>query len=159
MKELMIIKRRDSFFERTIEEVLNKGFYNSLDSNFGETEDRYIIEVAVPGMSREDLVLHEKGGVLYLQGLKKKEKKDWWVRKHTEYSSTTVNRSFVLPNNTNLSSILARCKNGLLTIELEKIKTSTDKRIVEIKNDQETDKKLNIAQKAKKILLTLFEKR
>lgn len=96
--------------------------------NIRETEDLFIVEMAAPGMKKEDFVIEIKEGVLMISSEhkeEKEEKKENFTRK--EFSYNKFNRSFSLPENVNAEKIKATYKEGLLLIELPKLEKSAPK--------------------------------
>ncbi len=134
MTTLMRINHRGNFFERTIDEVLNNGFFSSFDSSIGETENSYELEVAVPGMTRKDLQLHVHDSILSIKGQKKKENNAFWKRRATEFSTTTLHRTFVLPKDANVEKIEAKCRDGLLVVKMPKAKNGDNYRLIHIED-------------------------
>jgi HSP20 family protein len=121
MSELIRITRTPTFFERTIDDIINKHFFSSFDSNIKEQEKGYEIEVSVPGMTKKDLQLHLENGVLYLKGERTSSSNSWLRKKDfTEFNSTLLQQSFMLPDDADNESIKAKCKNGLLKILIRK---------------------------------------
>ena len=90
--------------------------------NFLETKDEFKVEVAVPGMSKENFDVKLDEDVLVITGKKednKEEKKDNYMRKEFSYSS--FQRSFHLPTNTvEVDKIEANYKDGILHLTIPK---------------------------------------
>lgn len=100
--------------------------------NVMDTEKFYVIEVAAPGLKKEDFKLKIEDGVLTISAEKKieKEEKDKnYTRKEFSFSSFT--RSFVLPEDIKEDNIKAHYENGILKLDLVKkeIKVSKAKEI------------------------------
>lgn len=88
-----------------------------------ETDTAFDLEVAAPGMKKEDFKLEVKEGMLYISAatkMEKEEKDDNYTRK--EFSYSTFERSFWLPENVKSDNIKAAYKDGILTITLPKVK-------------------------------------
>lgn len=92
--------------------------------NIEETDKEYKIELAAPGLSKEDLKVSVDDGVLTVSSEMKKEEKDEKEGKYVrrEFSYRSFSRSFSLPENTNAENIAASFKNGVLHISLPKTK-------------------------------------
>jgi len=89
--------------------------------NVEEDEKEYRIEVAAPGLEKEDLKVSVNDGVLTISSEKKVEKedkKDGYIRREFGYSSFC--RSFTLPVEVDSDKIGAKHKNGLLHISIPK---------------------------------------
>jgi HSP20 family protein len=96
--------------------------------NIRETEDLFIVEMAAPGMKKEDFNIEIKQGMLSISSERKEEKeekKENFTRK--EFSFRSFERSFQLPENVNPELIKASYKEGLLLIELPKREKSIPK--------------------------------
>ncbi len=89
--------------------------------NVSEEKDQYKIEVAAPGMEKDDFKLNLDHRVLTISCEKKKEeeKKE---KKYTrrEFSFTSFKRAFTLPESVNAEKIQASYKEGILHITLQK---------------------------------------
>jgi len=89
--------------------------------NVEEDEKEYRIEVAAPGLEKEDLKVSVNEGVLTISSEKKVEKedkKDNYLRREFGYSSFC--RSFTLPEEVDSDKIGAKHKNGVLHISIPK---------------------------------------
>lgn len=90
-------------------------------TNIKEDEKSYEIELAVPGMKKEDIKLELEGGLLTVSGEtkeEKEEKKSTYLRK--EYKSSSFTRSFSLPDNANEDSVSSNYEDGILKIRMDK---------------------------------------
>jgi HSP20 family protein len=124
---------RDTFFGTTAEDILVHDFFNSLDANIWEEENWYRMEVAVPGMTRKDITIQVDGPVLRISAQKQKKVNRWHAE---EFSSTHFQRSFVLPADADVANIRAKCRNGLLTIRVSKIKTKRMQSVIRIQGEE-----------------------
>jgi len=89
--------------------------------NISETNDQYHIEMAVPGLKKEDFKVNLEGDVLTISAeVKKEEKKEDKQYKKQEFSYTSFLRSFTLPDSVDHGSIDATYKDGVLVIEVAK---------------------------------------
>lgn len=89
--------------------------------NVSETDTDYKMEVAVPGMKKEDFVVEVHEGLMTIRAEakgEKEEKKDHYTRK--EFSYSAFERSFLLPENVNTNDIAATYQDGILHISLTK---------------------------------------
>lgn len=93
--------------------------------NVAEDKEQYTVELAAPGMTKEDFNIHlDENGDLVI-GMEKKtdeteEKKE---RKYLrrEFSYVKFQQTLVLPDNVDKSKIAAGVKDGILTIDLPKV--------------------------------------
>jgi HSP20 family protein len=100
--------------------------------NVEETDKEYRIEVAAPGLEKEDLKVSVDDGVLTITSEKKtenEEKKDNYIRR--EFGYTSFCRSFTLPEEADAEKINAKHKNGVLNIHIPKteVKVSQAKEV------------------------------
>lgn len=88
--------------------------------NIGETEDgAYIIDVAAPGLTKDDFKLAIDGRVLTISSEKKEEKEEKGKRfSRKEFSLSKFSRSFSLPDDVADDNIAASYENGILKIKL-----------------------------------------
>ena len=91
--------------------------------NVVESDKDYKVEVAVPGMTKEDFNIHlgdENELVISME--KKVENEDKENKKYLrrEISYTKFQQSLYLPDNVDKEKITANVANGVLTIELPK---------------------------------------
>lgn len=91
--------------------------------NVVESDKDYKVEVAVPGMTKEDFNIHlgdENELVISME--KKVENEDKESKKYLrrEFSYTKFQQSLYLPDNVDKEKITANVANGVLTIELPK---------------------------------------
>ena len=89
--------------------------------NVKETEDDYAIELAVPGLKKEDFKIEVNEGVLTIAAERKtenEEKKEGYTRR--EFSFTNFTRRFTLPETADEKSISASYTDGILALNLPK---------------------------------------
>jgi HSP20 family protein len=113
----------NNVFDSLFSEALNKNLtVNKVPGvNILETEQDYKIELAAPGLVKEDFQINLKKDTLSVWVEKKEietEVKKDYTRKEFEYSSFA--RSFVLPESVNVDSITAEYVNGILNITIGK---------------------------------------
>lgn len=91
--------------------------------NVVESDKDYKVEVAVPGMTKEDFNIHlDDENELVISMEKKVENEDKDNKKYLrrEFSYTKFQQSLYLPDNVDKEKITANVANGVLTIELPK---------------------------------------
>lgn len=89
--------------------------------NIAETEDSYQIELAVPGLKKEDFKINLDKNVLGIAAEKKSEvSEDGKKYNRREYSYSSFVRSFSLPETVDQNSIEAEYADGILSITLAK---------------------------------------
>lgn len=104
-------------------------------TNISETEDHYHVELAAPGLKKEDFKLNLERNVLNISVEKRKEEKqDERNFSKREYSYSSFVRSFTLPESANENGIQATYNDGILTIDIPKREEAkTISRQIEIK--------------------------
>lgn len=90
--------------------------------NVKEEKEAFLIDVAAPGMKKEDFKIEVDRGVLMISAAteEKKEEKTEEFRRQ-EFSYRNFKRSFWLPENIKADQILATYENGLLKLKLPKM--------------------------------------
>ncbi|WP_020602587.1 Hsp20/alpha crystallin family protein [Spirosoma spitsbergense] len=116
--------------------VINR-YYNTTPNvpavNVKETETAFVLELAAPGLKKEDLKINvEKNNLTigYQSEQKNEETTDKFTRQ--EFSFNSFERSFRLPKNVNADEIKAAYTDGILTVELPKIEAKEEKLVKEI---------------------------
>ena len=126
----------DDFFNK---EVFNRGVELGTRVpavNVSETDTSYHVEVAIPGYKKEDFNIDIDNNVLTISSEQKNEKEEYDGKKATrrEFSYSSFQRSFQLPENVNEDSIAASYKEGILKLDLPKTEPAKakDKKKIEI---------------------------
>ncbi len=110
-------------------ENLERNFLGRVDENSGdipavnikEENDKFVLEMAAPGMNKDDFKVNLDNYQLTISSEQKKEKKekeDNYTRREFVYSS--FSRSFTLPKTIDVEKIKADYKNGILSLTLPK---------------------------------------
>ncbi|MCF8379985.1 MAG: Hsp20/alpha crystallin family protein [Bacteroidales bacterium] len=103
------------------------GFLNpqSPKVNIREEEDRFLLEMAVPGISKKDININVEKDVLRIshEEKQKTEDKDF---SRIEFNYSGFDRSFKLGDSVDLSKIEAKMENGILQISLLKKKEALE---------------------------------
>ncbi|HKH60805.1 MAG TPA: Hsp20/alpha crystallin family protein [Flavitalea sp.] len=89
--------------------------------NITENKDDYKVSVAAPGLKKSDFKIDVEGNMLTIGSQKeenKEEKDSRYTRK--EYSYSSFNRSFALPEEVNREKIEATYEDGVLKVMLPK---------------------------------------
>jgi len=133
MTVLRYSKRPSDFFTN---QLMNQLFRETQDSfrnvaeressfrpgtNVMEEEDYYLIEMAIPGFSKEEVSVKVEEGYIKISGQKETGKTDKkYLRK--EFGFSKLERSFKLSDMVNQKNISAEVKDGILNVILPKIK-------------------------------------
>ena len=99
--------------------------------NVKETDENYIVELAAPGMRKEDFLVHiNDDGDLTIKMENKKETKDEDKKAHylrREFSYSKFEQTLILPDDVDKDKIAASVTDGVLTVNLPKIKKDEQK--------------------------------
>ncbi|WP_299287456.1 Hsp20/alpha crystallin family protein [uncultured Mucilaginibacter sp.] len=88
--------------------------------NIAETEADFQIELAVPGMQKEDFKIAVDKNVLTINAEKKSEQTEGKKYSKREYNYTSFVRSFTLPDTIDHSKIEAAYTDGILKLTIAK---------------------------------------
>ena len=96
--------------------------------NVIEGKDEFRIEVAAPGLDKNDFSIDVKNNVLFISCEKEKrdEQKDEKIMRR-EFSYGSFSRSFSLPNSVNSEKISAKHRDGVLNIYIPKKEEAKEK--------------------------------
>lgn len=102
--------------------------------NIKETDEKFNVSLAAPGLTKEDFKINVEDGVLSISTERKEEKNESNERyTRREFTYTSFKRSFNLPEQVEPSKISAAYENGILSIDLPKVAEEKQKNIHEIK--------------------------
>ena len=106
--------------------------------NVKDTENAYVMEVAVPGIKKEFCRVNiDDDGNLEIAIENKLEHKEENKKEHylrIEFSYSNYQQSYILPEDVDREKISAKVLNGVLEIELPKV----------VKNEQKVQRKIEI---------------
>lgn len=144
----MNLIRRNNWLPSMLDEMFNGDWLENTDQtpafgrntpavNVKENDDEFIVEVAAPGMKKEDFEIELNNNLLSISSEVKEEnktedKEEKYTRREFRYAS--FKRSFTLPESIDNSKIAADYKDGVLKIELPKREEAKvqPKRLIEI---------------------------
>ena len=114
----------DEFFNgNLLPNYIEEGAWKSTPAvNIYETNEKFEIEIAAPGLEKEDFKIDLKNDYLlvYSEKKDKKEEKEKGKVVRSEFRYSSFQRSFALPKEVDIAEINATHKNGVLTIALPK---------------------------------------
>jgi HSP20 family protein len=129
----------DDFFSNNLFDWngMNMGVFQSTRplANMQETPKEFVIELAAPGLKKEDFKIELTNNTLQVSCDKptKKEKKEVEQAYHRkEFQYDTFLRTFALPEAVNDQKILAKYTDGILSIELVKKEITSPKAVKKI---------------------------
>lgn len=140
----MTVVRRDSWLPEVFNDFFDTDFMPRTKTtapaiNVKETEKEYIVEVAAPGLKKEDFSINiDNDGNLAIKMEKKNETKDDNKREHylrREFYYSKFEQTLLLPDDVDKDKIGAGVSDGVLTIDLPKIEKNAAKvsRQIEVK--------------------------
>lgn len=89
--------------------------------NIKESKDDFVVEVAAPGMRKEDFKVELNNNVLTISSERKQEETDNNEKySRREFSYQAFSRSFTLPEIVEADKIKARYKDGVLNLTIPK---------------------------------------
>jgi HSP20 family protein len=140
----------DRFFNESVNSKGLSSFTPHVDAC--ETQNGYEIEVALPGIRKEDVSIDFQEGRLTITGERRFEKSEGDGRRYqmleTQYG--TFNRTFYLPDNVNPDKIKARMENGILMVTVPKDEHKTMKRQITIASEDDRDETTTVKPKKAK---------
>ncbi|WP_225986541.1 Hsp20/alpha crystallin family protein [Rufibacter sp. LB8] len=122
----------DRFFQDTVSSRQGQSFTPQVD--LWETQNSYEVEVALPGLKKEDLNVEFQDSVLRVSGERKfnQETKDQkFYRVESAYGK--FSRSFQLPDHVDGAAIDAQFADGILHITVPKVEEKVMKRQIAVK--------------------------
>jgi HSP20 family protein len=104
-----------SFIERSIKK-----------SNIVTNDEDYRIQIAVPGLSKEDIKITIKDSILSIIYENEKEVAN-------SYFTTSFKKLYTLPDDSDDKNITGKVENGIIEIIIPRSKKKINERIIEIK--------------------------
>ena len=142
------VRRNQNWLPSIFNDLLNNDFLMEHRNttapavNIIENDDEYKVEVAAPGMTKEDFKVHinEDNELVISMEKHSEEKEEDKKHKGTylrrEFSYTQFQQNLLLPDNVEREKISAKVENGVMSIDLPKKKeteASAVARQIEIK--------------------------
>ncbi|MEZ4937006.1 MAG: Hsp20/alpha crystallin family protein [Crocinitomicaceae bacterium] len=143
---MTIIKRNQSLFPSMFNNFfenewrngtgLSTSFANQPSVNIKETEENFLIEMATPGIKKEEINIQIENGVLIVSAMTKGEhvdtdKEERYTRR--EFYSTSFRQTFTLSEGIDEKQIGAKYEDGVLNIVLPKADVAKPKPVQQIK--------------------------
>jgi HSP20 family protein len=113
------------------DEVLSNRMLGTVPSvNVKETDDSFFIELAAPGLKKEDFTIEAHNENLIISATvetETDEKSENGKYTKREFNFNSFKRSFTLPESTNTDGIAANYKDGVLHISIPKKEEAKEK--------------------------------
>jgi len=127
---MMPMMRTNNWIPAVFNDLFNTEFMPKANAtapaiNVKETDKAYIVELAAPGMKKEDFNVHiNDEGNLIIKMEQKQEKKDEdkntrYLRR--EFSYSKYEQTLILPDDVKKENISAKVEHGVLTVDLPKV--------------------------------------
>lgn len=112
----------DELFNNNLSNFVGSDFASNVPSvNIAESADDFKIELAAPGLEKEDFNISlEKDRLTISVEKEKKAEVEGEKITRREFNYTTFSRSFNLPKDVNVQAIGAQYENGVLVLTLPK---------------------------------------
>jgi HSP20 family protein len=129
----------DQMLHKNFNQIVgNDNLWSSPAVNVYETEKDYQLEIAAPGLAKDDFKIELEKNKLNVKVEKQKEIETEETPKGTytrrEFGYFAFNRSFTLPENVDIESILGNYENGILHLAIPKSEIKKpDVKTIEIK--------------------------
>jgi HSP20 family protein len=111
----------DTLFDVSTTKVVNKGF---VQYNVSEDESQYKVEFVVPSLSKEDISILLGDDLLKVKYEKPEESTNGYI--------SSFEKTFTLPEDINDKKIDAKVENGILTIDIPRVKKKSNQRQISI---------------------------
>ncbi len=131
-----IINVLDDIFNSSLSDFVRQDFsFNKPSVNIIENKDDFQIQLAAPGLNKEDFKIKvDKDQLIVKAEIEDKTESTKENFRRREFNFNSFSRSFHLTDKINSDSISADYKDGILTIKLEKREEAKEKapRTIEI---------------------------
>ncbi len=124
----------DRFFSDVISPFIQAAgdTVNNYPANLYETDKNFVLELAVPGFSKDDIDISIEGRHLTVKGSyeKESEKSDESRQYHvSNFQKGEFTRTVTLPNQADAENIKANVKDGVLSLNIPKVEAARARKI------------------------------
>ena len=121
-------KKNQSWFPSIFNDFIGSDWVERLHStspiNILETEDKFEVEIAAPGLTKDDFTIKVTNDNLLTVSVKQEERKEEKDKKgrylRKEFSYSQFQQNLILPDNVDKDKIEAKVNNGVLDIHIPK---------------------------------------
>jgi HSP20 family protein len=113
----------DGFLRNGFMDLFNQESQLTVPSvNIREDKNNYIIEMAVPGMKKDDFNIDVDGNVMTISCEKESQNTSGEEENYSrrEYNYSSFSRSFTIPDNANGEKVSAKYTDGMLQLTVPK---------------------------------------
>ena len=133
---MLPVMRKNSWLPEVFDDFLTNGLMQRTNAtapaiNVMENETQYIVELAAPGLRKEDFQVHvNEDGNLTIKmeqknEVKEENEKTHYLRREVSYSK--YEQTLLLPEDVDREGIAARVNDGVLRVDLPKVKKEEQK--------------------------------
>ena len=128
----------NEFFNNDLSDWSNRHYSDTNTTlpavNIKENTDAFVVEMAAPGMVKDDFKIELNNDLLTISSEKKNENesKEGETYTHREYSYQSFSRSFTLPKTVDAEKISAKYENGVLSLAIPKKEEAKPKPVKQI---------------------------
>jgi HSP20 family protein len=125
-------------FDRLLSDVFNAPIFNddvkstTPSVNVVETTDNFRLDIAAPGLAKEDFKINVEDNTLTISAEKKSETKEGETNLRREFAYFNFKRSFTLPETIAVADIKATYEAGILTLTLPKMEPQKNVQTIDI---------------------------
>ena len=110
-------KLNETYLDNIFKDLFISKNYATLKTNIKETKDNYIMELLVPGFTKEDIDINLKDEYLTITVSKEEKEEEYLLKEINNYS---YKRSYYV-GKVELTDIKAKLENGILTLTINKV--------------------------------------
>lgn len=121
----MITLFKDPFFQGFESMFENQRFLKTPETNISKTETEYIVQISIPGLTKEDLKITTKEGVLRI-AYEPEEKNE------KQHFTNSFVKNYNIPDDVKDKDIEGKVENGILTLTLPIDKKKTLERLINL---------------------------
>ena len=127
---MMPMMRTNNWIPAVFNDLFNADYLPKVNAtapaiNVKESDKAYIVELAAPGMKKEDFNVHindEGNLVVKMESKNEKKEEDKTTRYlRREFSYSKFEQTLILPDDVKKDAISAKVEHGVLTVELPKL--------------------------------------
>ena len=127
---MMPMMRSNNWIPAVFNDLFNTEFLPKVSAtapaiNVKESDNAYTVELAAPGMKKEDFNVHinDEGNLVVKMESKNEAKEEDKTTRYLrrEFSYSKFEQTLILPDDVKKDAISAKVENGVLTVELPKL--------------------------------------
>lgn len=133
---MLPVMRKNSWLPEVFDDFFNTNLMPRANAtapaiNVIENDKQYVVELAAPGLKKEDFVVNvNEDGNLTIKMEQKSEVKSEDEKAHylrREFSYSKYEQTLLLPDDVNREAISAKVNDGVLTVDLPKVQKEEQK--------------------------------